>query len=154
MRMSTEEFLKIFSGKTSYAEIELKKEPMNKGGINKPPLSQRPSEPPLPGSVIPLKRKSKYRNKATYVGDIRFDSKKEARRYEELVNLYRAGIVKTVLRQVPFDLPGGIKYRADFQVLYNDGTYVFEDVKGYRTKMYKMKKAQVEALHKIEIKEV
>lgn len=84
---------------------------------------------------------------------IKFDSKKEARRYDELKLLVRAGKVLFFLRQVPFDLPGGIKYRIDFLIFWADGTVTFEDVKGFRTKDFIMKKKMVEDLYPVEIEE-
>ena len=64
--------------------------------------------------------KNKYHAKPTYVGDIRFDSKKEAKRWQELVLLERAGEIKNLRRQVEFELipktshGRRIVYRADF----------------------------------------
>ncbi len=86
-------------------------------------------------------------------GEIVFDSKKEARYWDEMQVLKRTGEVLMVLRQVPFDLPGGVKYRLDFQVFYADGNVEFVDVKGMRTEVYKIKKKQVEALYPIQIEE-
>jgi hypothetical protein len=85
---------------------------------------------------------------------ITFSSKKEARRYDELKLLEKAGEVIFFLRQIPFHLPGGVKYVCDFQVFWRDGSVTFEDTKGYKTDMYKAKKKQVEALYPIEIKEL
>jgi hypothetical protein len=83
-----------------------------------------------------------------------FDSKKEMLRYLELRAAREGGAVLYFLRQVPFDLPGGIKYRIDFMIAWADGRISYEDVKGYRTDVYKLKKRQVEALYPITIEEV
>ena len=88
----------------------------------------------------------KYNAKRDSRGFLKFDSKKEARYYDDLQILERAGEVVFFLRQVPFDIGGGVKYRADFQVFYADGTVHFIDVKGYATQEYKMKKKLVEAI--------
>jgi len=84
---------------------------------------------------------------------IKFDSKKEAKFYMQLKMLQKLGEVIFFLRQVPFDLPGNIKYRCDFQVFYKDGTVSFIDVKGMKTQEYIMKKKQVESLYPIVIEE-
>lgn len=62
---------------------------------------------------IPTKR-SKYGNRRVEVDGIKFDSQHEATIYQELMLRVRAGELKAVLRQVSFDLPGGIRYVADF----------------------------------------
>lgn len=86
---------------------------------------------------------------------IRFDSKKEKARYIELKRLRdETKEVVFFLRQVPFDLPGNVKYRVDFVVWWNDGGTTFEDVKGMRTAMYTMKKKQVESLYPVTITEM
>ncbi len=84
---------------------------------------------------------------------IKFDSTKEARYYDELQLRVKAGEVLFFLRQVPFELPGGVKYRVDFQEFWADGTVRFIDVKGMRTQEYINKKKQVEALYPVEIEE-
>lgn len=99
------------------------------------------------------KKRHKYNAKATLVDGIRFDSKAEARRFEELKRLRQAGEVLWFIRQPSFDLPGGVRYRADFLVVWPEGVTV-EDVKGVKTDAYKIKKRQVEALYGVQIEEV
>jgi len=95
----------------------------------------------------------KFHAKPTGVDGIRFHSKKEANRYKDLVLLRQAGHVLFFLRQVPFDLPGNTKYLADFLVFWSDGSVTVEDVKGYRTSEYKLKRRQVQQLYPIQIME-
>lgn len=99
-------------------------------------------------------RKHKFNAVKTELDGINFDSKKEARYYVELKLRIKAGEVIFFLRQVPFDLPGKVKYRIDFQEFHSDGTIHFVDVKGKKTEMYIAKKKMVEALYPIEIEEV
>ena len=47
---------------------------------------------------------SKYNSKKTVVDGQKFDSKKEANRYQELVLLEKAGVIKNLSRQVKFVL--------------------------------------------------
>lgn len=98
--------------------------------------------------------KHKFRAIPTEEDGIRFDSKKEAKRYRELKLLVGAQEVVFFLRQVPFHLPGGVTYRCDFQVFWANGEVSFEDVKGMRTPLYITKKKQVEALYPITIEEI
>lgn len=90
---------------------------------------------------------NKYKNVKVSVNGIVFDSKKEAERYKELATLERLGIICDLRRQVSFELipktPGerAVKYVADFsyKLLPHLETFV-EDVKGYRTEAYIIKR--------------
>ena len=89
----------------------------------------------------------KYSAVACEVDGIRFDSKKEAR-YYGLLKLRRAsGEVVQFLRQVPFHLPGGVKYVCDFQVFLASGEVEFVDTKGVLTESFKAKQRMVEQLY-------
>ena len=78
---------------------------------------------------------SKYRNKPTVVDGIRFQSRAEARRWDELRMLEKAGEITDLKRQVPFPLYVKDtligRYVSDFRY-YRDGQMVVEDVKGGR----------------------
>ena len=89
----------------------------------------------------------KYHAKQVERDGIRFASTKEAKRYETLKLLRAAGEVLAFLRQVPFHLPGGVRYVCDFAVFWADGSVTFEDVKGFKTASYKAKKRMVEDLY-------
>ena len=100
---------------------------------------------------------NKYGAKKAQRGPITFDSQKEAARYDQLV-LERAGEIRGLRLQPEFTLqeafttPSGekiraIRYRADFayeqKIVEGIDTRmapVVEDVKGYRTKEYEIKK--------------
>lgn len=107
-------------------------------------------------------KQNKYHNKKIMVDDIKFDSKKEARRYNELKLLEKAGIIKNLQRQVKFELQPSFKYNnktirainyiADF-VYKKNGELIVEDVKGIRTDVYKLKKKMLLYIFNIEIKE-
>ena len=132
--------------------------------------------------------KSKYGNKkAVRVlangKEFKFDSQKEARRFDELLVLLQAGQIKDLKLQPEFTLreaytdPEGwhirpLKYRADFSYMERVNTsssgmgdwefcaeqwrYVVEDVKSYATKtrVYEMKKQLMLEKFKIRIREV
>lgn len=95
--------------------------------------------------------KHKYNAKAAEADGLRFDSKKERNYY---LRLKADRDVLFFLRQVPFDLPGGAKYRADFMVFLVSGEVKIIDVKGFRTETYKLKKRLVESLYPVTIDEV
>jgi len=91
---------------------------------------------------------NKYRNIKTVVDGITFASKAEARRYGQLKLLERAGHITGLQLQVPFRLYAGIKYIADF--VYCDCAterMTAEDVKGFETKEFKLKKRLFEAYY-------
>lgn len=94
---------------------------------------------------------TKYKAKPTYVDGIRFPSKLEAAYYSQLKIRLQTNDIKYFLRQIPFDLPGGIKYYCDFMILENDNSIRYIDTKGIETATFKLKKKQVEALYPIAI---
>jgi len=86
-------------------------------------------------------KRSKYNAKRTITDNITFDSQKEAKRYQQLKLLQKAGEIGEIVLQHPFSLPGGITYRCDF--LYYDRrtkAFIVEDCKGFRTQEYKLKR--------------
>lgn len=101
----------------------------------------------------------KYHNRKTNVGGMVFDSIKEAKRFKELVLLERAGVIQRLQRQVKYELiPKCGKERACFYiadfVYIEDGKTIVEDVKGYRTQVYKLKKKLMNWKYDIQIREV
>ena len=102
---------------------------------------------------------NKYGNKRVVVDGIRFDSKREAARWQELKLLERAGEIKGLERQVEYELipkqPGERKavYTADF-VYWENGAEVVEDVKGVKTRDYILRRKLMKWVHGITIREV
>jgi len=84
------------------------------------------------------------------------DSGKEARRYQDLCLLEKAGEISNleVHRLFPIEVNGKhiCFYESDF-VYVENGLTIVEDVKGYRTEIYKLKRKLVEAIYGIEILE-
>lgn len=82
-------------------------------------------------------RKSKYNAQATWVNNIRFDSKKEANRYVELVSLQAQGHISNLRLQVIFQFfCAGIevdRWRIDFTYIDDCGRKVAEDPTGFLT---------------------
>lgn len=109
-------------------------------------------------------KQSKMRNVKTGSGGITFDSKREARRYEELMLLLQAGEINDLRLQVNFTLQEGFTtpegervrpmvYKADF-TYWQNGEYIVEDVKGQRTRVYLDKKKRMLDKFDIRIREV
>ena len=119
--------------------------------------------------------RSKYYAKKITVNGITYDSKKEARRHAQLLEMERKGDIKDLRRQVKFVLiptqrepdtigpRGGVKkgkllehecaYIADF-VYEANGKRIVEDTKGVRTKEYIIKRKLMRYVHGIRIQEV
>lgn len=117
----------------------------------------------------------KYGNKKVEINGHVFDSRKEARRYQELRLLEKAGAIQDLQTQVKFILipaqherntigpRGGIRkgklierecaYVADF-VYTENGNTVVEDTKGFKTKDYIIKRKMMLWMHGIRIKEI
>lgn len=84
--------------------------------------------------------RQKFGNVPTVVDGIRFASKAEAARYSELVMLEKSGAVRWFIRQPSFDIGAGIRYVADFLIVWDDGRVTVEDVKGIETEAFKLKR--------------
>lgn len=102
----------------------------------------------------PGAKPNKYHNHPTTVDGIRFDSKKEARYYEQLKIWIRTGEVAYFLRQVPIHLPGGSKYVVDFLVFYTstETPPEYVDVKGRETQVFRLKRREIEHQYPIKIR--
>lgn len=101
-------------------------------------------------------RPSKYGNRRTEVDGKKFDSKHEAEVYAELMLRVRAGELKCVARQVAFDLPGGIRYVADFVTIDPENRVEVIDAKSPATRknrVYINKRKQMASEWGIEIRE-
>ena len=121
------------------------------------PNSGLPAKPTTKPPLGPKARRSKYNNIKTEVDGKLMDSKHEAEQYKVFQLQVRGGMYRAVLTQVPFLLPGGVVYKADFVTLNNDGTYTVFDAKSEATrkdKAYRIKNRQMKNCLNIEIKEI
>lgn len=106
---------------------------------------------------------NKYKARKTVIGNLTFDSKREAARWKELQLLEHAGKILGLRRQVTFELVPGVKfagasrkrpairYTADF-VYTENGRQVIEDVKGVETPEFRIKRHLLLALHRLEVR--
>ena len=112
------------------------------------------------------KTQQKYKNRKAERGAVRFDSQKEARRYDELMVMLRAEIITDLRLQPQFTLQESyltengqriraIRYTADFSYRFG-GKLVVEDVKSKptRTKEYLRNKKMMRSQYGIDIQEV
>jgi hypothetical protein len=105
-------------------------------------------------SLAPRNKYGVSRKDQRTTGGITFASKREMNHFRQLQGMKAAGVVKFFLRQTRFDLPGVVKYYADFAVFYVDGRVDFLDAKGVRTPVYAVKRKQVRELYGVDIREV
>ena len=123
---------------------------------------------------MPIPRRSKYGAVKTTIDGIVFDSKREAARFAELKLRERAGEIRGVEVQPIFQLDvaqrtEGWSYPRKVGVWRGDFRYeerrvtpggrerwaaVVEDVKGFKTPVYRLKKRMVEAQYGIQIREI
>ena len=127
-----------------------------------------------------MRYRNKYYNVKTKTSDGQvFDSMKEARRWEQLLLLLKAGEITELQRQVAYELipdqyetyerygkrgqrlkdgvrlvERKVEYVADFVYTTKTGENVVEDTKGVKTKDYIIKRKLMLAVHSIRIKEV
>lgn len=111
-------------------------------------------------------KKSKYGNRVTYVNEVKFDSAREAERYQVLMIRLGAGEIEKLKLQPEFTItesyrmPDGRRvkaqrYRADFSYVVKDtGEYVVEDVKteGTKTRVFINKAKMIYEKYGIDVK--
>lgn len=100
-------------------------------------------------------KRHKYNARKTTVDGLTFDSQKEADYYCQLKIRVLAGEVENFELQPEFVLQeefirdgrkyAPIIYRADFKLIYPDGREEIVDVKGHKTREYRMKKKMLMA---------
>ena len=107
---------------------------------------------------------SKFHSKKVTVDGITFDSVREARRWQELRLLEKAGKIRCLDRQIKYELIPSqkdedgkvierpVSYVADFFYVENGKTIV-EDAKGFKTKDYILKRKLMLYIHGIQIRE-
>lgn len=104
-------------------------------------------------------KRPKYGNRKVKVGDLTFDSQREAGRWQTLQWLVKSGDISDLQRQVAFRMiVNGLRittYRADFTYTDNaTGELVVEDAKGMPDRRWPMVKKLMKACHGIDIREV
>lgn len=102
------------------------------------------------------KKNNKYRNKINLCDGVRFASIREKNRYIDLKALLAFGNISELRLQPKFVLAvNGMRicmYIADFSYI-EKGKKIIEDVKGFSTPVYLLKKKLMKAIYEIEIRE-
>lgn len=108
-------------------------------------------------------RRQKYASRRVEIDGQTFDSKAEARYWGVLQLRLKAGEIRNLRRQVPFELApavviGGrkrppLRYVADF-VWEEGGKTIVADVKGVVPEAYRIKRHLMKAIHGIDILEI
>lgn len=108
----------------------------------------------------------KYRNKKVHTEDgLTFDSRAEHRHWQHLCWRLKAGEIRDLRRQVPFELAPGVlvagrrrpplRYFADFVWVDSaTGEEVVEDVKGASTDAWRIKRHLMMSVHGIAVREI
>ena len=137
-------------------------------------IKQQTRRGPMPSAADaqdpgkPMKYRNNPTERVTPSGAVlRFDSQKEARRYDHLILRQQAGEIRDLRLQVDFTLQEAytdqegrriraIRYRADFTYKERDGRLVVEDVKcrPTRTREYLIKRKLMKEQRGIDITEV
>lgn len=120
-----------------------------------------PPSHPWAAIIAKARKPSKYRNVRVTVDGHKFASKREAARYRVLRDMEQRGEIYDLKLQVPFVLipkqgrERAVRYVADF--VYDEPPLfrrVVEDVKGFRTPDYVIKRKLMLHVHGIAIREV
>ncbi len=104
--------------------------------------------------LVGQEKPSKYHNRRITACGRTFASGAEAVRAGELMLLLKVKEIFCLEFQVSFPLPGGSKYVADFVYLDSRLRVVVEDVKGFPTREYKLKKKLFQETYGAEITEI
>lgn len=99
---------------------------------------------------MPGDKMTKYGSKTTELDGYKFDSLAECRRYQDLRIMERNGDISNLvvhprfILQEPFThnhiRERAIAYEADFSYYEKEGRKIIEDVKGFKTKEYQVKR--------------
>lgn len=98
---------------------------------------------------------SKYRNRRMRWQGHVFDSQHECQKFQEFELARIAGLIRAVVRQVSFQLPGcKRRIRIDFMIVNTDGSIRWVDAKGPITQTWALKSDQVHQAFGITIETV
>lgn len=106
----------------------------------------------------------KYRNKPVVVDGVRFDSKREAARWERLCGYEQCGLITNLERQVTYVLAPSVKiegekrarpalrFKVDFRYVDEDGKTVVEDAKGVADTAFRIRQHLMKSVHGIDVR--
>ncbi len=101
-----------------------------------------------------MRKRGKFNNRISIYDGHKFMSNKELERYKVLKLLEKSKEIKNLELQVKYVFEQNkvkiCSYIADFRYIKN-GVKIVEDVKGYKTAMYRLKKKMMKAFYGIDI---
>lgn len=116
-------------------------------------------------SQLLKKKPLKYRNKPQTIDGIRFDSKHEARRWQELLILQSTGRITGLERQVKYELAPKIKLLGDARTrpairmiidfrYWEGDQMILEDAKGDVDPVWRIKQHLLKTVHGLDVRKV
>lgn len=107
--------------------------------------------------------KRKYRNQPVVVDGLKFDSKREANRWQVLRLQERAGDITQLKRQVPFVLAASVKIEGEKRArpalrtvidftYWRNCAFVVEDTKVRETQVSRIKRHLMKSVHGIDVR--
>jgi hypothetical protein len=155
INMSDERDLKHFN-KIANSNTQMSADEFRELYVNPRPAAPTAETKKIASALMqPPKKKNKYNAVKTEVDGIVFDSAAESKRYTQLMYFHQAKLISKPILQFKFLLPGEIFYICDFLYMdYENRCFVVEDVKGYKTDVYKLKKKLMKATYNIDIVEI
>lgn len=110
-----------------------------------------------------MRSRNKYGARKVVVDGIKHDSKREWVRYGQLLQLWKAGKISDLERQVTYVLAPSVKiegekrarpalrYKADFRYFNEAGEMVVEDAKGFPDTAFRIRQHLMKAVHNIDV---
>ncbi len=114
-------------------------------------------------ALLTKPKSNKFGAKPTFVDGIKFDSRREARRWQDLKLLERAGKIHDLQRQVVFELAPSVRiagekrarpalrYTADAVYWSIEGGRVVEDSKGITDTSFRIRQHLMKSVHGIDV---
>jgi len=111
-----------------------------------------------------MTRRSKFNAQPQVVDGIKFDSKREAKRWQDLNNLQRAGLISNLERQVTYILAPSVKidgedrarpalrFKADFRYVDELGATIVDDCKGMPDTAFRIRQHLMKSVHGIDVR--
>lgn len=119
----------------------------------------------LPAKIGDVFKPSKFGNVKVVTNGDKFDSKRESKKYQELVLRRNAGDITALelkpkyelipsKRRADGTLERACAYIADWRFIDSEGALHVQDAKGFRTDSYIIKRKLMFMIHNIEVEEV
>ena len=117
----------------------------------------------FPGASHPARTRNKYGAKKVVVDGLKFDSKREAARWERLCGYEQRGLITNLERQVTYVLAPSVKIegekrarpalrlKVDFRYVDENGKTVLEDAKGVADTAFRIRQHLMKSVHNLDV---